>query len=72
MNVCPKFIDYKIKVLKEFCILAPNAKKKETAIRNILSGCRNEYEADAKLHDVLYGNETLDDMLTRKGVSICL
>ena len=56
----------KMMVLRHFGIL-DNAKPSQTnALKSILKSCQNETQMDNVLHDVLYGNETLEELLARK------
>ena len=61
------YINEKIEIMNDLCILRKNATKQETAIRNILSACKNEIQVDQKLHNVILGNETLKDLIKREG-----
>lgn len=62
-----RYINEKIEIMNDLCILRKNAPKQETALRNILSACENEIQIDQKLHNVLCGNETLKDLIKREG-----
>lgn len=58
-------IDAKIKILRDFCILRPNAHVQTAAVRNILTACANEHQMDIKLHDLLRGHETIKEFIAR-------
>ena len=60
----------KLELLYDFCILTMRANKhdpKENRVREMLSSCKSEREMERTLHDVLVGNETLEQLLARKG-----
>ena len=60
----------KLELLYDFCILTMRANKhdpKENRVREMLSACKSEREIERTLHDVLVGNETLGQLLARKG-----
>ena len=59
----------KMMVLRHFGIL-DNAKPSQTnALKSILKSCQNETQMDNVIHNVLYGNETLEELLKRKEVN---
>lgn len=60
------YINEKIEILRDLCILRPNAKRQESAIRDILGDCRTEIQIDQLLHNVLCGKETLKELIARK------
>ncbi len=55
-------IDEKIALLKDFHILSNRTTKREKAVRHILDGL-TETQIDQKLHDVLCGNKTLQELI---------
>jgi hypothetical protein len=61
----PNIIDAKIELLRDLCILTRNAKKQEAAVRAILERCQSEVRIEQKLHDLLCGNETLKEFISR-------
>ena len=61
-------ITNKVRVLKHFGIIDKHDTATITAVKKVLKACRNEYEMDTVLHDVLHGREELKTLLTRKGV----
>ena len=60
------YINEKIELLRDFCILRHKAKKQEAAVRSILAGCKSEIQMEQKLHNVLYGAESLKDLINRE------
>ena len=42
---------------------------RESALREVLSHYCSETEINNALHDIVYGNKTLDQFLTQKGVN---
>lgn len=63
-------INEKIELLNEFGILSSTATRQEEAVRRILSECNNEIQVEQKLHDILCGNETLKDFITRHSMAV--
>ena len=70
MKTMTEIICEKIQLLYDFCILMtryhmhdPN----ENRVREMLEACKSEREIERTLHDVLVGNETLAQLLARKG-----
>lgn len=62
-------IDVKIELLHDFDILRSSVKK-EVATRRILADCKNELQMDIKLHDLLRGKVTLDDIIEKEGIQV--
>ena len=60
-------INHKIRVLKHFGILDARDTTTITAVKKVLGTCQNETQVDIVLYNVLHGNETLNDLLHRKG-----
>ena len=60
------YINEKIEILHELCILRSNATQQEAKLKNILGTCNTEIQVDQILHNVLCGNETLKDLIKRK------
>ena len=58
-------IDAKIEILRDFCVLRPNACRQEAAVRAILSSCANERQMEIKLHDLILGDETIKEFIAR-------
>ena len=63
MHICPNLINYQIQVLKDFGVLA---KKQEAAVRSILASCKSDIQMEQKLHNVLYGVETIQNLIDRE------
>ena len=59
-------IDEKVELLRDFCILKNNATKQEEAIRKILASCSSEVQMEQKIHNVLYGKESLKDLIKKE------
>ena len=57
-----EYIREKIRILRAFCILKYNDER-EPIVRRILAARKNEIQIDQFLHDVLRGNETLDQAI---------
>ena len=60
----------KIRLLYEFCILSMvhhHNDPREARVREMLSACRTEDEAQLTIRGVLLGDETLEQLLARKG-----
>ena len=69
---CPltEQIDKKVSVLYDLYVLSTqkgDADWRETAVRNLLASYQTERQIDNALHDVVKGNCTIDELLTRKG-----
>ena len=65
-----EIIREKIHLLYDFCVLTMKNHKhdsNEHRVRKMLSECRSEMEIERTLHDVIFGNETLEHLLARKG-----
>ena len=58
----------KIRLLKDFCILARRHDDNEERVIDMLKMCSTERDIERTLHDVLTGEETLEHLLARKGV----
>jgi len=56
----------KIALLRDFKILGDRAIKQEMKVGFILAACKSEIEMEHKLHNVLYGNETLNELIDRQ------
>lgn len=69
--------DKKISLLYDLCILTARHKggkrigkdPRETALRGVLSHYCTETQINNALHDVVYGNKTLDQFLAQKGAN---
>ena len=61
------YINEKIEILHDLCILRPNAHRQEDALKNILGTCKTEIQIDQKVHNVILGHETLKDLIKREG-----
>ena len=61
-------INKKIALLRDFCLLAPQHKKKEQKVRTLLDTCDNEEQMTILLHNVLRGDKTLNELLTERGL----
>lgn len=61
-------IEAKIELLRDFCILRRGATKKEKQIRAILARCKSEIQMEQKLHNVLRGIETLDELIIKEKI----
>ena len=59
-------IDEKISLLMDFHILNRRTTRKEREVRYILSKCKNRERMDTKLHDVLAGRITIDDLIRKE------
>lgn len=59
------YIKHKMTVLRQFGILTRCTPSEVKYIRNILKGCKNEYEIDSKLYNVLHGTETISGFIGR-------
>ena len=73
------YINAKISMLYQLCLLnkqvirlgekhkkyLPDAR--EASIRKLFNQCSNEIQIEQMLHNVVRGNETIDQMLERKG-----
>ena len=62
-----KYIQSKIYLLRNFCILAKNDPR-EQVVKKVLAAKQNEIQVDNFLHDILAGRKTLDQAL--QGVSL--
>lgn len=62
-----KYIQSKIYLLRNFCILSKNDKR-EPIVREVLAQKQNEIQVENFLHDILMGRTTLDQAL--QGVSL--
>jgi hypothetical protein len=73
-NKGKEFKQYKIQCLYDMKILKyPNRSHArpdplEEKVKMVLAECKNDYEVDRVLHDVIVGNCTLEEMLTLKGM----
>ena len=56
------YIQLKIRLLRDFCILRRNDAR-EKIVRKILAAKKNEIQIDQFLHDILRGNKTLDQAI---------
>lgn len=59
------YIKNKIRVLRQFGILASCTPSEVRYIRNILRSCKNECEVDRKVYNVLHGTETISSFIGR-------
>lgn len=62
-----KYIQSKIYLLRNFCILSKNDKR-EPIVKKVLAAKQNEIQVENFLHDILMGRKTLDQAL--QGVSL--
>jgi hypothetical protein len=60
------YINEKIEILHDLCILRSNATKQEAKLKDILNTCKTEIQIDQILHNVICGNETIKDLIKRK------
>lgn len=60
-----EMIDEKIQLLKDFGLFSNKIKKERRAVISILATCNSEIQMEQKLHNVLHGKETLDDLIGR-------
>ena len=63
-------VEEKIGVLRDFKVLLSNASIQEATMRNILTLCKSDIRMEQKLHNVLYGNEPLRDLIDRDKVAM--
>ena len=64
-------IDKKISMLYEMCILHKTKNSsdiREGMLRKVLSECNSERALTVAMHDVVFGNISLDTFLQRKGL----
>ena len=57
-----EYIQSKIRLLRDFCILRRNDAR-EAIVRKILAAKQNEIQIDQFLHDILRGNKTIDQAI---------
>ena len=65
-----ELIREKISLLYDFCILTTRNRKhdpNESRIRALLKNCNNENEVQRVVRGLLLGDETLEQLLARKG-----
>lgn len=70
-------VDKKISLLYDLCILRTRKKDKciekdarESALREVLSHYCSETEINNAIHDVIFGNKSINQFLAQKGVQI--
>lgn len=61
-----RYVDEKMKILYDMCMLPRGAQKRE-AVRQWLLSYPSETAIDNAIHDVIVGNCTLESKLHRKG-----
>ena len=69
-NIAIDPVEEKIKLLQDFRILLSNATKQEATIRNVLTLCKSEIRMEQKLHNVLYGNEAIQEFIEREEIKM--
>lgn len=57
-----EYIQSKIRLLRDFCILRKNDAR-EVVVHKILEARQNEIQIDQFLHDIIRGNKTLDQAI---------
>lgn len=63
-----EIIKEKVKILGHFAVLPKGDREKRSAVVSVLAECKTETEMERCLYNVLRGNETLDELLQRKGI----
>ena len=61
----------KVQILKDFHILPRKDRKTKSAVISVLAECKTELEMERCLYNVMHGNETLAQLLQRKGEIVC-
>lgn len=61
-----RYVDTKLEILYDMCIL-PKSKRKREVVRQWLLSYPTEISIDNAVHDIIVGNHTLTDALKRKG-----
>lgn len=61
-------INEKVDLLYDFCILLGRHDHREKAVRTMLKECGTEYRMTIKLHDILRGRRTLNQVLKEGGL----
>ena len=64
------YVEYYINILNEMCYLTKRTTRKTRAVRNILLGCKDEYEMSRKLHSLYVSDDTIDDFIEQYGGAI--
>lgn len=70
MNTKDNIVEEKIELLHDFRVLLSNATKQEATIRNVLTLCPSYIRMEHKLHNILYGNETVKDFIKREEIKM--
>jgi hypothetical protein len=63
-------VDKKVSLLYDLCKLRKRKKtsdNRENAVRALLASYKSEVQMDNAVHNIIMGNETLNDLLKRKG-----
>jgi hypothetical protein len=64
-------VDKKVSLLYDLCILCKrgrNADDREKAVKQLLTSYGNEVQMDNAVHNIIVGDDTLNDLLKRKGI----
>jgi hypothetical protein len=64
-------VDKKVSLLYDLCILCRRgryADSREKAVKQLLASYKSEVQMDNAVHNIIVGDDTLNDLLKRKGI----
>lgn len=64
-------VDKKVSLLYDLCILCRRgryADSREKAVKQLLASYQSEVQMDNAVHNIIVGDDTLNDLLKRKGI----
>lgn len=65
------FVAEKIELLEDFCVLPKRAYRQRREVEDILMNCKDEFEMQRKIRDVIVGNKTIKEFINQYGGVLC-